>query len=162
MPFESLLKPLKGTFDTQVSLTNTSFNFQVPSPHFSTCLDSFASYLHEPALNLDPEVTNSLIDKIHKKFEDGQKSDSVHLSNLMAFIADQDSCLNRMINGNKATLETFKESKAALIEFHKQWYSANLMCLTIYSNTPLEELDIRVTSAFEKIKNLNAKIPNMN
>jgi len=64
------------------------------------------------------------------------------------------------MSGNKESLSK-PGIERELVNFHKKWYSSNIMCLTLQSNQSLEKLKILARDKFKKIKNKNVKIPNL-
>lgn len=66
--------------------------------------------------------------------------------------------MNRFGTGNFDTLK--KESiRDELLEFHKKWYSSNIMNLCVYSNHSIEELEKLVHENFSPIINKNVVVP---
>jgi len=47
-----------------------------------------------------------------------------------------------------------------LLNFHKKWYSANIMNLVAISNQPIDEMEKWATEKFSVIKNFDVEIPN--
>ena len=73
--------------------------------------------------------------------------------------ANPESTLHRFVGGNKETLN--KEGvREALLKFHEEWYSANLMCLVVYSNFPIDKLSLLVNEKFQHIQNKELPLPN--
>ena len=65
--------------------------------------------------------------------------------------------MNRFGTGNFDTLK--KESiRDELLEFHKKWYSSNIMNLCVYSNHSIEELEKLVHENFSPIINKNVVV----
>lgn len=47
-----------------------------------------------------------------------------------------------------------------LMNFHKKWYSANIMNLVILSNQTIDQMEKWATEKFQEIKNFDVEIPN--
>jgi insulysin len=62
--------------------------------------------------------------------------------------------------GNKKTLEV-EGMRNHLLEFHKTWYSANIMHLCILSNHSIADMQKWVQEKFSEIKNFNVEVPNL-
>ena len=46
-----------------------------------------------------------------------------------------------------------------LLNFHKKWYSSNIMHLVVLSNSSIADLTKWVTEKFTDIKNFNVEVP---
>jgi insulysin len=58
--------------------------------------------------------------------------DQWHQHNLHQSLANKESCYNKFMCGNKESLD--KEGiREILLEYHKKWYSSNIMCVTMSS-----------------------------
>jgi insulysin len=51
--------------------------------------------------------------------------------------------------------------RESLLEFHKKWYSSNLMTLCIINDQPLEKLESLVKELFSLIINKNVVLPSL-
>ena len=75
-------------------------------------------------------------------------------------LAHKDSTYHKFMCGNKETLQ--KEGiREILMEFHKKWYSANIMCVTLNSKSSLEDMTKWVTEKLSPVKNFDVKLPNL-
>ena len=62
--------------------------------------------------------------------------------------------------GNKASLD--KDGiREILLEYHKKWYSSNIMCVTLSSKNSLEDMTKWVTDKLSPVKNFNVEVPNL-
>jgi insulysin len=73
---------------------------------------------------------------------------------LMFKLSNKDSPMDRFTIGN---MESLKQEgiREALLKFHKDWYSANIMTLAVCSNQSLDELETMITSLFSPVENKN-------
>ena len=49
----------------------------------------------------------------------------------------------------------------SLLEFHKKWYSSNIMTLTVYSRHEIDKLEHWVTERFSTVENKEVVIPDL-
>ena len=75
--------------------------------------------------------------------------------------AHPDSYYNAFSTGDKNTLNhpTIRED---LMDFHKKWYSSNLMKLVVYGNQPIDQLETWVDEKFSPIQDYTREIPCLN
>ena len=75
-------------------------------------------------------------------------------------LAKSESTLHRFICGN---LESLKQDgiREVLLNFHKTWYSANIMKLTVSGKHSLEQLEQWAIALFSKVENKNVVVPNL-
>lgn len=89
-----------------------------------------------------------------------KQSDNWHYCNLRQTLAHEGSNYNKFLCGNAETLS--KEGiREKLLEFHKKWYSGNLMTVVVNSNMPMDDLRKMVFDKLDPIKNHNAEIPDL-
>ena len=69
-----------------------------------------------------------------------------------------DSNFNRFVVGNLKTLSQ-PGIRDSLLEFHKKWYSANIMTLCIAGKFSLDKLESWVIDKFSPIQNKNVIVP---
>ena len=77
---------------------------------------------------------------------------------LMQTLAKCESTLHRFICGN---LESLKQDgiREQLLNFHKTWYSANIMKLTVSGKHTLDQLEQWAISLFSKVENKDVVVP---
>jgi len=51
--------------------------------------------------------------------------------------------------------------RESLLEFHKKWYSSNIMTLTVYSRHEIDKLEKWVTERFSPVENKEVVIPDL-
>lgn len=49
----------------------------------------------------------------------------------------------------------------SLLEFHKKWYSSNIMTLTVKSKHDIDSLEKWVTEKFSPVVNKDVEVPNL-
>jgi len=81
--------------------------------------------------------------------------------NLTQQLSAEESAYHRFSCGNKASLSspTVREN---LLNFHKQWYSSNIMTLAVAGKFDIPTLEQWVTSKFSTIVNKDIEVPNLN
>jgi len=79
---------------------------------------------------------------------------------LQQTLAYEDSLLNRFNCGN---IETLKQEgvRDVLMNFHKTWYSSNIMKLTVSGKHSMEQLEEWAVKMFSDVENKNVVVPDL-
>lgn len=79
---------------------------------------------------------------------------------LIQTLSNGESSLHRFNFGN---LESLKQDgvREVLLNFHKTWYSSNIMKLTMCGKHSLEQMEKWATEYFSGIQNKNVKLPDL-
>lgn len=86
--------------------------------------------------------------------------DGWHYMNLKQRLAAKGSNLNKFMCGNNDTLSQ-AGIRESLLDFHKKWYSSNIMTMVLTSKHSLEDMDKWVTEKFTPIVNKEVALPNL-
>jgi insulysin len=81
------------------------------------------------------------------------------MMNLYQSLSNPEGALNRLTCGNAETLSQ-PGIRDSLLAFHKKWYSANIMTLTVQGKEDVETLEKWVRESFSEIENKNVVLPN--
>ena len=65
------------------------------------------------------------------------------------------------MTGNEKSFENTKKVYEELKNYHKKWYSSDIMCLTILSDKSIKELGKMAISKFTNVKNKKVKTSNL-
>jgi|TARA_B110000285_G_C15121781_1_gene617638 insulysin len=68
--------------------------------------------------------------------------------------------LNRFNCGNAESLSQ-PGIRESLLEFHKKWYSSNIMTMTVSGRHDLDQLEAWVKDKFSPIENKEVVLPNL-
>jgi len=86
------------------------------------------------------------------------QNDSWRQFMLLQTLAKCESTLHRFICGNLESLNQ-EGIRAQLLNFHKTWYSANIMKLTVSGKHSLEQLEKWAISLFSSVQNRDVVVP---
>jgi insulysin len=151
-----------GFSNAYTSQEDTVYYFDIQNNSFENALNLFATFFwcplfHESSMQrelqaVDNENTKNL------------QSDPWRTYQLLKSFAKSDHPLNKFSTGNLETLKTIPEQlgidlRERLMQFHRNYYSANLMSLVIYGNQPLDTLQQWVEEKFSPIENKNLTVP---
>ncbi len=79
---------------------------------------------------------------------------------LLQTLSHDDSALHRF---NCGSLESLKQEgiRETLLNFHKTWYSSNIMKLTVSGKHSLEQLEEWAVKYFSEVENKNVVVPDL-
>lgn len=146
-----------GGYDNAwTSLTDTNYHFEVSNEGFEGALDRFAQFFIAPLLG--DSQTEREMNAVDSEFNMGLQSDAWRFFMLIQNASDENSPFNRFDCGN---LESLKQEgiREALLNFHKTWYSSNIMRLVLSSDKTIEELEKLATDLFSPVVNKNITVP---
>jgi insulysin len=104
--------------------------------------------------------TEREMNAVDSEFNMGKSNDGRRLFVLSQRLSDPQGQYNRFNTGN---LETLKKEgiRENLLNFHKTWYSANIMKLTVLGRHSLDKLQEWVTTMFTDVPNKNVVVPDL-
>jgi insulysin len=145
-----------GYDNAYTGLEMTNYHFEVNNEGFEKALDMFAQFFICPLFSkssVDREM--NAVDSENKK---NLQSDMWRYYQLLQNESNPESTLNRFATGN---LETLKKDGVveALKEFHKKWYSANIMNLVVYANKSLDDIEKLVRELFSAVEDKSVTVP---
>lgn len=146
-----------GTDNAYTTLDGTNYHFSVSNDGFDKALDMFAQFFISP-LFLESSVEKEM-KAVDSEFKNSLQSDPERFFQIFQNESNPESAFNRFTTGS---LETLKKEGIVeqLKEFHRKWYSSNVMKLCIYSNRDLNEMEIVVKDLFSKVENKHVEVPN--
>ncbi|KRK02280.1 insulin-degrading enzyme isoform X2 [Drosophila yakuba] len=140
----------------------TKYHFHVAPDKLDGALDRFAQFFIAPLFT--PSATEREINAVNSEHEKNLPSDLWRIKQVNRHLAKSDHAYSKFGSGNKTTLSEIPKSKNIdvrdeLLKFHKQWYSANIMCLAVIGKESLDELESMVLEKFSEIENKNVEVP---
>lgn len=165
-----------GHSNAYTSTENTNFHFEMvtkdkepdqnggepPMPRFEEALDRFAQFFTAPLFT--ESATERELNAVHSEHQKNLQNDARRMYQLKKTVCNPKHPYYKFGTGSKETLwDTPKEAgidtRAELLEFHKKYYSANLMSLCVIGPFDLDQLQTWVAELFSKIRNHNAPNP---
>ena len=145
-----------GYTNAFTSLTDTNYHFECSNEGFEGALDRFAQFFLCPLLG-DAQAEREM-NAVDSEYNMSLQHDSWRKFNLIQNVAHEGSALARFMCGN---LESLKQEgiREALLKFHKDWYSANIMNLVMCGKEPLDTLEQWATEKFAGVANKDVTPP---
>mmetsp|Transcript_24151 Transcript_24151/g.37095 ORF Transcript_24151/g.37095 Transcript_24151/m.37095 type:complete len:261 (-) Transcript_24151:1914-2696(-) len=147
-----------GMNNAYTSLTNTNYHFDCSNEAFEEGLDRFAQFFICPSFS--KSGTEREMKAVDSEFKMSLQSDGWHFFNLIQSLSNPESNLNRFNCGN---LESLSQPgiRESLLKFHKDWYSANIMNLTVTGRHGVDQLQDWVVSKFSDVENKDVNLPDL-
>jgi len=148
--YKTFIKTNGGTCNASTSSHRTNFYYSIKSEKFFEALDIFAQFFISPLLNED--CTNRELNAVDSEAAGNYNKDVRRLLQIEKYISDEKSIYNKFSTGNLKTLQK-PGLREALVDFHKKYYSSDIMALAIYHNEDNEEVAKRVQEIFSGVVN---------
>lgn len=156
--YTEFIKNNGGSDNAYTSLTDTNYYFDISNEAFAEALDRFSQFFKKPLLNENSAERE--MKAVDSEFNQSLQSDAWRFFSLMQENCNPEGLLNRFNCGN---IESLKQEgiRESLLDFHKKWYSSNIMKLAIVSNKDVETLEKLVTELFTEVPNKDVVVPNL-
>ena len=110
--------------------------FNCAPKSLSGAFDRFSRFFIDPMF--DGSCTEREIEAVHSEHTKNMQSDQWRLQQLMKGQCHKDHPLSKFATGNRETLKTYPEGEGLdmreiLLDFHKKWYSSNIMSMSIFT-----------------------------
>ncbi|KAJ8025523.1 Insulin-degrading enzyme [Holothuria leucospilota] len=151
-----------GASNAFTSAEHTTFYFDVAHEYLSGALDRFGQFFLCPLFNKDSQEREvNAVDSENKK---NLNNDNWRLAQLEKTTADPSHPFSKFSTGSKETLEITPQAngidvREALLKFHADNYSSNIMCLSVIGRESLDELSELVVDLFASVEDKSVKIP---
>ena len=183
--YQSYLEQHGGGCNAFTAHENTTYYFQIQQPFLRGALDRFAQFFLAPLFT--ESATFRELNAVDSENSKNLQSDQWRLQQLIKWAADPRHPWSKFNVGNVDTLRDqpsssvnigfttrpdgtvaasltprhrpAQELRAALLDFHAEHYSANLMCLAVVGRESLDELAQFVVPLFAAVPNKKCLVP---
>uniref|UniRef100_A0A915PZQ4 Insulin-degrading enzyme n=1 Tax=Setaria digitata TaxID=48799 RepID=A0A915PZQ4_9BILA len=148
-----------GITNAYTATDHTNYHFDIAPEHLNGALDRFVQFF------LCPQFTESATERevraVDSEFSNSLFNDQWRMLQVERSLSKPSHDYGKFGTGNRTTLmvEALKngiEPREALLEFHKTYYSSDIMSLAILGKEPLDQLEEMVTSlSFGSIEKKN-------
>ena len=135
--FMEYLNKHGGSSNAMTGDQDTIYFWEVQNKYFNKTLDIFAQFFISPLLKQD--AVDREVQAVNSEHEKNINSREWILSRMLQVVSDKNYPYHKFSTGN---LETLNKPGVydALVEFHKKYYSANIMSIVLLSNQSLDEI----------------------
>ncbi|MWP61676.1 pitrilysin [Gilliamella sp. Pas-s25] len=157
--FSQFLSLHSGSYNASTATHRTAFYFEVENSAFDKALDHLADAIAEP--NLDPKFADKERNAVNAEMTMARSNDGFRIEQVNSETINPNHPSAQFSGGNLETLSDKPSSKLqdALVTFHKNYYSSNIMVGVIYSNQSINKLAKLAENTFGKIPNKNINAP---
>jgi insulysin len=156
--YSEYIKNNGGYDNAFTSQTDTNYHFECSNEAFEGALDRLAQFFICPSFSTS--AAEREVNAVDSEYNMALQHDGWHIQNLTQSISNPEGHYNKFHCGNKKTLANPK-IRDQLLEFHKMWYSANIMNLCIAGKYSLETMEGWVTEKFGPVKNFDVVVPDL-
>ncbi|KAF7458367.1 insulinase-like peptidase [Cryptosporidium felis] len=158
--FDDFMKLNGGNFNAMTDSMTTTYYFEIKNESFYHALDIFSAFFICPLF--DTEYVDREVNAVNSEYNKNLLSDVWIRYHIISSIAREGHPLRKFGTGNIDTLKNEPEKKGIdvikeLKKFHHTHYSSNIMFLTLFSNSELDELERVAIKYFSDIVNKNIK-----
>lgn len=154
--FREFVERNGGSTNAFTSVDQTNYRFSIEPNLLRPALDRFAHNFIAPLFHSDSiDRERGVVDA---EFQMRIQNDSVLRWSVFNEIFNPDHPASKFISGNDKTLSG--DIRNDLIQFHQEFYSANLMALVVVGQEPVSELKELVVELFSPVENSGVAVPN--
>eukprot|EP01111_Echinosteliopsis_oligospora_P019988 TRINITY_DN9950_c0_g1_i2.p1 TRINITY_DN9950_c0_g1~~TRINITY_DN9950_c0_g1_i2.p1 ORF type:complete len:334 (+),score=76.57 TRINITY_DN9950_c0_g1_i2:333-1334(+) len=147
--FTSYLSEHAGKSNAHTAGEETVYYFDIMATHLKQILDIWCQFFICPLFN--QEKTDLEIQAVDSENAKNLQVDVWRQNQLLRSRARPDHPFNQFGTGNKETLCAPKNLREILLDFHKKYYSPNIMKLVILGSEPLDKLEEWAREFFEPL-----------
>lgn len=157
--YQTFIQNNGGSHNAFTSFSHTNYYLSIASEHLQPALDRFSRFF------IDPTFDEIYVDRersiIHSEYQARKKDEYRRLWDVQKRWLNKDHPFSRFAVGSLETLRDREEASAreTLVEFYNQYYSANIMALTVLGAESLNQLEQMVTERFSQIPDRDVVAP---
>lgn len=159
--YSTFLAENGGVSNAATYADSTKYYFDVVPGQLEGALDRFAQFFIAPLFT--ESMTEREIKAVCSEHEKNLATDAWRIRQVVKAQCDQRHPYAHFGTGNKQTLSDNPEKgvviRDELIKFHGRWYSADIMCLSVYGKESMDALEAMVLDKFSGIVNKNVRYP---
>ncbi|KAM3142497.1 hypothetical protein pb186bvf_005399 [Paramecium bursaria] len=154
--YQDFISKNSGQTNAFTSELNTNYIFQIANNSFYGALDRFAQFFISPLFS--QSCTEREMKAVDSEYNMNLQNDFWRKFQLQHNAALPGSTYNKFMIGNLETLN-FPDTRDYLLEFHKKYYSSNVMRLVVYGSQDIEQLENWTQELFSPIPNKDLNPP---
>ncbi|XP_043278498.1 insulin-degrading enzyme isoform X2 [Venturia canescens] len=160
--YNTFLSQHGGQSNAATHMDYTNYHVEVTPDELDSVLDRFSQFFLNPLFT--ESATELEVNAVNSEHEKNIANDVWRADQLEKSSADPNHPYSKFGSGNRETLDVIPKAKGidvrkALLDFHKTWYSANIMALSVLGKESLDELEEMVVSRFAHVEDKNVEAP---
>lgn len=156
--YERYLTEHGGSRNAYTSFEHTNYFFDVDPEHFDGALDRFAQFFIAP--RFDEQYVQRERNAVQAEYQMGINSEPRRGLDVMQATMNPEHPFSQLAVGTVDTLADRSGSpvRDELIDFYREYYSANLMRLAVLGSESLDELEAMVRKRFAAVPNRDVEL----
>jgi insulysin len=151
--YSSYLQSNGGYSNAYTAEDHTNYHYEVYHDAFEGALDRFSQFFISPLFSA--KYTEREMNAVNSEYQKNLEQDYWRMRQVKRNLYNSDHPSNHFEIGTLETLS--KVNRSVLLDFHKKYYSSNMMSLSILSNLGLDDLEELAIQYFSGIKNHDSK-----
>ncbi|MBC8311356.1 MAG: insulinase family protein [Candidatus Marinimicrobia bacterium] len=151
--YSSYLQSNGGYSNAYTEEDHTNYHYEVYHDAFEGALDRFSQFFISPLFSA--KYTEREMNAVNSEYQKNLEQDYWRMRQVKRNLYNPEHPANHFEIGTLETLS--KVDRRVLLDFHKKYYSANMMSLSIMSNLELDELERLARQYFSDVKNHNTQ-----
>ena len=147
--YSSYLKSNGGYSNAYTAEDHTNYHFEVYHSAFEDALDRFSQFFISPLFR--QEYTDREMNAVNSEYQKNLEQDYWRMRQVKRNLYNSNHPANHFEIGTIETLSNV--NRKTLIDFYTDYYSSNMMSLSILSNLDLDTLENLAITYFSQIKN---------
>jgi len=160
--YNKFLSQNGGSCNAFTSSDHTNYFFDISPDKLEGALDRFSQFFLSPLFT--ESATEREVKAVNSEHEKNIPSDAWRINQIERCTGDQEHDFSKFATGNRDTLDIIPKSKnmvvrEELLKFHKQWYSSNIMGLSILGRQDLDTLQSMAVKLMSDVADKKVSIP---
>lgn len=152
--YQAFISSHGGSHNAYTSFEHTNYFFDIDPAYLDPTLDRFAQFFIAPLFNT--EYVDREKNAVHSEYMAKIKDDSRRSLDVFKAVINPQHPFAKFSVGNLQTLDETGKAvplQQQLLDFHAQYYSANIMTLVVLGNESLPDLETMVRQKFSAVAN---------
>ena len=159
--YEEFVTEHGGSRNAYTAFEHTNYFFDIDHAQLQPALDRFAQFFISP--KFDAEYVNREVNAVQAEYQLGIKTDGRRNLDVFREVVNPQHPSSILGVGTTETLANRPDAPVRddLLDFYRQYYSANLMSLVVLGRQSLDELEAMVRPMFAPVPNHQREIPDI-
>lgn len=156
--YQAFIAANGGSHNAYTAFEHTNYFFDIEPAQLAAALDRFSAFFQSPLFN--PEYVSREVNAVHSEYRARINNDRRRVMDVFKEVVNPEHPFASFSVGSLDTLLDSGEEalRQALLDFYAQWYSADIMSLTVLGRESLGELEAMVRQRFAEVPDRDVKL----
>lgn len=156
--YQAFIAANGGSHNAYTAFEHTNYFFDIEPAQLAAALDRFSAFFKSPLFN--PEYVSREVNAVHSEYRARINNDRRRVMDVFKEVVNPEHPFASFSVGSLDTLLDSGEEalRQALLDFYAQWYSADIMSLTVLGRESLDELEAMVRQRFAEVPDRDVKL----